>query len=130
MRVHLFRRSRRLTTSRSELAAQIEVDHEAVAAAIDQPRPFAPHGLGDQAAAAAGDVEHGGMELHELHVAQLGAGAKGDRQAVAGGHFGIGGLAINLPRAAGAKDRLLGPDHHLPRLGTPDTALRGKRRRR
>ena len=65
--------------------------------AVDQPRAFAAHRFGDQAAAAAGDVEHRGMELHELHVAQLGAGAIGDRVAVAGGDVGIGRLAIDLP---------------------------------
>ena len=60
------------------------------------------------------------MELHELHVAQLGAGAIGDGQAVAGGHFGIGRFAIDLARAAGAEDRLLGPDQRLAVLGVPD----------
>ena len=60
------------------------------------------------------------MELHELHVAQLGAGAVGDRVAVAGGDGGVGRFAIDLPRAAGAEDRLLGPDERLAVVGVPD----------
>ena len=99
--------------ARGQLAARIVVGHEAVAVAIDQPRPFAARGLADQAAAAAGDVEHRGMELHELHVAQLGPGAIGHGHAVAGGHLGIGRFAVELARPAGGQDRLLGPDHRL-----------------
>ena len=76
-------------------------------------RAFAAHGLGDQAAAAAGDVQHRGMELHELHVPQLGAGAIGDGVAVAGGDRRVGRLAKDLPRAAGGEDRLLGPHEGL-----------------
>ena len=99
--------------ARGQLAARIVVGHEAVAVAIDQPGPFAAGGLADQAAAAAGDVEHRGMELHELHVAQLGPGAIGDGHAVAGGHLGIGRFAIELAGPAGGQNRLLGPDHRL-----------------
>ena len=53
------------------------------------------------------------MELHELHVAQLGPGAIGGRHAVAGGHGGIGRFAIDHAGAAAGQDRLLGPDQHL-----------------
>ena len=44
--------------ARGELAARVVVGHEAVAGRVDEPRPFAAHRFGDQAAAAAGDVEH------------------------------------------------------------------------
>ena len=115
--------------ARGQLAARIVLGHEAMAVAIDQPGPFAAHRLGDQAAAAAGDVQHGGMELHELHVAQFGAGAIGDRQAVAGGHRGIGRFAIDLPGAAGAQNRLLGPDQRLAVLGVPHQRAAAARRR-
>ena len=40
--------------------------------------------------------------------------------AVAGGHVGVGRFAIDLARAAGAEDRLLGPDERLAVLGVPD----------
>ena len=42
------------------------------------------------------------MELHELHVAQLGAGAVGGGHAVAGGHRRVGRLAVDH---AGARRR-------------------------
>ncbi len=105
--------------ARGQLAARVVVGHEAMAVPIDQHGPFAAHGLGDQAAAAAGDVQHGGMELHELHVAQLGPRPIGDRQPVAGGHLGIGRFAIDLPAAAGAQNGLLGPDQDFAVLGVP-----------
>ena len=60
------------------------------------------------------------MELHELHVAQLGPGAPGDGQAVAGGDLGIGRFAKHLAAAAGAENRLLGPDERFAVLGIPD----------
>ena len=63
--------------ARSQFGPLVVVGHEAVAVAIDQLGPFAAHRLGDQVAAAAGDVQHRGMELHELHVAQFGPGAIG-----------------------------------------------------
>ena len=106
--------------ARGQLAAGIVVGHETVSVAVDQPGPFAPHGLADQAAAAAGDVQHRGMELHELHVAQLGAGAIGHGHAVAGGPVGIGRLAIELPGPAGGQNRLLGPDQGFAVLRVPD----------
>ena len=43
------------------------------------------------------------MELHEFHVGEDGAGFVGDGHAVAGGDFGIGGLAIDLAEAAGGE---------------------------
>src|SRR5262245_9878098 len=59
------------------------------------------------------------MELHELHVAQFGARTKCNRQAVAGGHLGIGGLAIDLSGAARAKNGLLGPNQCLAKSFAP-----------
>ena len=111
--------------ARGQLAARVVVGHEAVAVAIDEPGPFAAHRFGDQAAAAAGDVQHRGMELHELHVAQLGAGAIGQGHAVAGGDFGIGRFAIDLAGAAGAENRLLGPDKRLAVLRRSTRVRRG-----
>ena len=50
------------------------------------------------------------MELHELHVAQLGPGAVGRRHAVAGRHGRIGRLAVDHAGPAAGQDGLLGPD--------------------
>src|SRR5262249_58513973 len=67
----------------------------------------------DEEAAGAGQVEHGGVELHELHVAQLGPGAVGGGHAVAGGHRRVGRLAVDHAGAAGGQHGLLGPDRQL-----------------
>ena len=60
------------------------------------------------------------MKLDEFHVAELGAGAEGDRVAVGGGDLGVGRLAIKPPRPAGREDRLLGPDEGLAVVRVPD----------
>src|SRR5262245_52033141 len=75
--------------ARGQLGALVVVGHEAVAAAVDEPAAGAAHRFGDQIAAGASNVEHGRVELHELHVAQLCSRSPSDGQAVAGGHFGI-----------------------------------------
>ena len=103
-----------------KLGAGIVVGHETMAVAIDQVRAFAAGGLADQAAAAAGDVQHRGVKLHELDVAQLGPRAIGQGQPVARGHGRVGGFAIDLPCPAGGQDRLLGPDERLAVLLVPD----------
>ena len=110
------------TTSRGASSARGSyVGHEAVAVLVAQVRPFAAHRLADQEAARAGDVEHRRVELHELHVAQLGAGAVGGGHAVAGGDGRIGRLAVDHARAAGGQDRLLGPDEQsCPTPAVPD----------
>ena len=51
---------------------------------------------------------------------ELGAGAVGQGVAIAAGHGRIGRLAIKLPGAARAEDRLLGPDEGLAMIGVPD----------
>jgi len=62
-----------LTMSRGASSPQrVVVRHESMAGAVDEFRPFAAHCLGDQAAAAPSDVQHGGMKLHELHIADFG----------------------------------------------------------
>src|SRR5258708_12688082 len=43
------------------------------------------------------------MELHELHMGEDRAGLVGDGHAVASGHFGVGGFAIDLAEAASGK---------------------------
>ena len=106
--------------ARGELGPRVVVGHEAVAEAFDQDGAFAADGFGDQAAAAAGDVEHRRMELHELHVGEFGAGAVGHGVAVAGGDGRVGRFAIDLPRAAGGENRLLGPDEGLAVAFVPD----------
>ena len=106
--------------SHGEFAARVELEHEAMAITIDQPGALAASGLADQVTAAAGDVKHRGMKLHELHVAQLGAGPIGDGCAIAGGYGRIGRFAVELPGPAGGHDGGLRPDHGLAMQTIPD----------
>ena len=100
------------------------IRHEALARAIDQIRPFAAHGFGDQRPARSGDIQRRRMKLHHLHVLQRRAGAIRHRVAVGGGDLGIGGLAIKLPRAAAGENRPLGPDD----VNVPVRSTRSRRR--
>ena len=60
-------------------------EHEALALAVAQHAAFAAHALGDEDPLHAGRPDHPGrMELDELHVDQIGAGAIGQRVPVAG----------------------------------------------
>ena len=74
--------------------------HEALAAIVAQIRAFAAQRLGEQKARGTRQRQRRGMELVELHVGELGAGLRGERDAVAGGHGGIGGVGVDLARAA------------------------------
>ena len=61
------------------------VEHEAAALAVAQRAPLAPHCFRHQDAPDRRRPDHPGrMELHELHVQQLGAGTVGERLSVAG----------------------------------------------
>ena len=74
--------------------------HEALAVRVAQPCAFAAQGLRHEEPLHAGQAERGGVELVELHVRDGSAGAPGHGNAVAGGHRGIGGVAVDLPCAA------------------------------
>ncbi len=54
--------------------------------------------------ASAPEEQHGRVELHEFEVADLGARAQGERDAVAGGDGGVGGRREDLAHAAGRED--------------------------
>ena len=101
------------------------VEHEAAAFAVAQHAAFAAHAFGDQDAAHADGPHHaGGMELHELHVLQFGAGAIGQRKAVAGVFPTVAG---DLECAADAA----GGQHHGLRLPQLEAAAsRGRIRTR
>ena len=112
---------------RGELQPLVILGHEADAVLVHQPAPFAANRFGNQASAAAGDVQDGGVELHELHVPQFGPGAVGHCVSIGGSHGGIGGLAINLAGSACGQNGLTRPDeyflsmllgHNRPAAGT------------
>ena len=49
------------------------------------------------------------MKLDELHVAEFGASPKGHGKPVTGGDGGVGGVTVDVPRAAGSQqDAALG----------------------
>ena len=77
--------------------------HEALAMRVEQPRAFAAQRLGDQEARRSFDMQRGGMELDELQIADLRAGAIGHRHAIAGRHVGIGGVQKNVAQPAGSQ---------------------------
>ncbi len=74
--------------------------HEALAAIVAEVGALAAQRLGEQEAGYAGEGEGGGMELVKLHVGEIGAGLEGEGDAVAGGDRGVGGVGVDLPRAA------------------------------
>ena len=101
------------------------VEHEPPALAVAQDAAFAAHALGHQDAADAGRPDHaGGMELHELHVLQRGAGVVGQRLAVTGVFPAVAGDRVRPADAAGREHDGLG-------TGTAGTArARGRSRAR
>ena len=92
--------------ARREVGELVLALHEAVALEVDEERALAAHGLGDQrllALRVGAEPHHGRVELHELEVAQPGAGAQRDRHPVAGGDARVGGLAEDLAEPAGGE---------------------------
>ena len=85
------------------------VEHESTALGVLQHAAFAAHALGDEDALDARRPDHpGGMELDELHVDQLGAGAIGQRVAVAGALPAVAGHLVGAADAAGRQHDRLG----------------------
>ena len=95
--------------------------HEALAAVVAQIRALAAQGLGDQETRDAGERESGGVELVELHVGQLGPGLGGQRDAVAGGYGGVGGVGVDLACAAGGDEHGAGIDSMGLRIASEGT---------
>src|SRR5262249_32667263 len=86
--------------ARRQLGEGMTADHESLAALVDQDRPFAAAGFGDELQRILRRVERSGVELYDLHVGETRAGSKGDRKAVAGGNDGIRRVAVHLAAAA------------------------------
>ena len=117
---HLGGDRQRDVVARRQLGERMVSRHEPLAKPVAQIGPFAAQGFGQEMACRAGDVEHGGMELHEFHVTQLGARAIGHRVAVAGGDGRVGRLAKELAGAAGRQHDGPGPDQGEPAAAIPD----------
>src|SRR5713101_367203 len=94
--------------------------HEALAKFVTKDAAFAADGFGDENALHAGRPDHsGGMELHEFHVHQLGAGFVGEGHAIAGVLPGIGSDAPGFADAAGGDDDGLGFENDEAALFAP-----------
>ena len=110
----------RYHVARSELAVRVGVPDEAMAAVVDDVRALAAHGLGDEDALRAGEVERRRMELHELDVLHLRAGAVRRGDAVTRRAAHIAGLAKEPSRSPrrqhdGRREERVQP--HRPRCG-------------
>ena len=68
-------------------------------------------------------VKRGGMELDEFQVLDFGSGAVGHGDAIAGGHFGIGGVAVDLAEAAGGQQHGTRLDRFVVEKGARDSTL-------
>ena len=94
--------------------------HESLAESVAEIGPFAAHRFGQEMAGRAGDVKHGGMELHEFHVAEDGARTKGHGVSVRRGDRGVGRFAIELAGSAGRQHDRPGPDQREATATIPD----------
>ncbi len=87
--------------ARGELGARVVRGHEALSRRVAQIRAFAAQRLGDELhRLLAGHRETRRVELHELEVADRGAGAVRHGDAVAGRHRRVGGASVHLTGAA------------------------------
>jgi len=97
----------RATMSRGrELGAFVVARHEALAVGKLQQPAFAAHRLGNQERLRVGMEEARGMELDEFHVRDRSACAPPHGDAVPGGGVGVGGVEVDLARAAGTEQRV------------------------
>ena len=103
--LHLFENTARHDVARRELGHRVIARHEALALAAPEQRACAAHGLGNQEVRAAIERERRRMELHELHVHDLGPRAERQRDAAARRALGIRRLAVEAPDAARREHR-------------------------
>ena len=117
---HLGGDRQRHVIARGELGESMIGRHEAFAVAIAEVGALAPQGFGQEMARRAGNVEHGGMELHEFHVAEHRAGAEGHGVAVGRGDRRVSRLAEELPGPSGREHDRPRPDQRQAMLPVPD----------
>ena len=87
------------------------VEHEAAPLAVAKDAPLATHAFGHEDALHARRPDHAGrMELHELHVDELGAGAIGQGVAVPGALPAVAGDAVGAPDPSGREHDRLGAE--------------------
>ncbi len=72
---------------------------------VAEERAFTAQGFGEEKARGAFQVQGGGMRLNEFEVLDFGAGAVCHGDPIAGGHFGIGGVEIDVAETAGGQQK-------------------------
>src|SRR5205814_6754932 len=96
--------------ARRQLREAVSLEHESLAVFVEKDRALTAYGFGDQLQRIFRSVERGWMELHELHVGKLGAGAVGDRVAIPSRNLWIRRITKELSASAGREDRGIGND--------------------
>lgn len=117
--LHAARDGLRDDVPRGQFRQFVPALHEAHAVRVDQVGALAAYRLGDQGLLALGvraQEEDGGVELDELEIAHLGAGAQGEGHSVARGDGGVRRRREDLAHAAGGEDDRGGVDR-------PDTVV-------
>src|SRR5207237_10178468 len=113
-------RSRHHITRRELLLDRVVLEHEALALGVVEQAALATHRLRYQDAARTRWPHHPrGMELHELHVEQLGAGLIRHRRSVSGALPGVGGFPVHAPPTATGKNHGAAAECHEPPIAAP-----------
>ncbi len=86
--------------ARSQLKQTMVPLHESLAAIVEQVSALAAKSLRNQESRRTGKRKCGRMKLVKLHVRQFSARLGSQCNAVAGGHGGVGCVAVNLPRSS------------------------------
>jgi len=103
--------------ARREIAERMRRFHDAPSAVVDQVRPGAAHGFGDERQRIRRDVECRGMELHRRELRAARAGGERHRQAIASRHGGVGRAAVQRADATGREDHVTGMHRDRQTLG-------------
>ena len=92
--------------ARREVGQRVSAGHDPPSRPVDEHRALPAHRFGHQhllTRGARAGPEHGRVELHHLHVGDLGAGPQRQRQPVAGRARGGGGRGVDVPVPAGGQ---------------------------
>src|SRR5208283_4874324 len=96
--------------ARGQLPQLVIVAHEALQLEVTQVAAFAAERLRQKKSRRILQEQRRGMKLHELHVADLGAGAISHGHAVAGGDRWVRRVAVHLAEPTGGEEHGAGMD--------------------
>ena len=101
--LHLMHDGTRHHVARCEFSHRMVLRHEAAHLQVTQVRAFTAQSFREQETGSALHIQRRRVELDELQVADLGAGAKRHCYSVAGSDSWIGGVAIKLAQSSGSE---------------------------